>query len=238
MRGISLLAPFFSSTLWCNEVTMRIIPIYPTYREANCYLAASDDGRALVFDPGDGAERICSIAKRNGLEITAIVLTHAHFDHIMATNELAELVGVPVYIHKGDLQALYEPSLNLSGLGAGIDYTLDRSTEVIALSEGDTVSVGGECFTVMLTPGHTPGSACFVCGDIIVTGDTLFAGTIGRTDFPGGDIGEMRRSLARLRGLSGDYTLYSGHGAETTLERERKHNFCLTDSFLNGDEDF
>ena len=216
---------------------MKIIPIYPTYREANCYLAASD-GKALVFDPGDCAERIIETAKRNGLDITAVVLTHAHFDHIMATNELVELVHAPVYIHRGDLQALYEPSLNLSGLGAGVDYTIDKTIEVIALSEGDTVSVGSECFTVMSTPGHTPGSACFVCGDIIVTGDTLFAGTIGRTDFPGGDSGVMRRSLTRLRELSGDYTLYSGHGAQTTLERERKHNFCLTDAFLFGDEDF
>lgn len=216
---------------------MRIIPIYPTYREANCYLAAQD-GKAFVFDPGDCAERIAETATKNGLEITAIVLTHAHFDHIMATNELAELVGVPVYIHKGDIQALYESSLNLSGLGAGVDYLIDKSTEVIALSEGDTISVGSECFTVMSTPGHTPGSACFVCGDIIITGDTLFAGTIGRTDFPGGDIGEMRRSLTRLRELSGDYTLYSGHGGQTTLERERAHNFCLSDAFLFGDEEF
>lgn len=224
---------------------MRIIPLYPKYHEANCYIAVGEGGcnsacknDCAVFDPGADAKGILERARANGLNIKSIILTHAHFDHIMATNELVELVHAPVYIHRGDLQALYEPSLNLSGLGAGVDYTIDKTIEVIALSEGDTVPVGSECFTVMSTPGHTPGSACFVCGDIIVTGDTLFAGTIGRTDFPGGDSGVMRRSLTRLRELSGDYTLYSGHGAQTTLERERKHNFCLTDAFLFGDEDF
>ena len=217
---------------------MRIIPLYPAYHEANCYIAVSTCGcrsacanECAVFDPGADAERIFNRAKNNGLEIKSIILTHAHFDHIMAVNELVALTGAEVYIHKGDLQALYEPSLNLSSL-IGHSYTIDSDIKVNAISDGDKIKVGGEYLTVISTPGHTPGSACFVCGDIIVTGDTLFGSNIGRTDFPGGDISQMKASLKLLRDMEGDYTLYSGHGGETTLSRERQHNYYLFPQFL------
>lgn len=217
---------------------MRTIPLYPVYREANCYIAVGEGtcnsgctNVCAVFDPGDNAERIYNRAKSNGLKIEKIILTHAHFDHIMAVNELAELTGAEVIIHKGDLQALYEPSVNLSSL-VGCDYTVEKSVKVTAVEDGDKIKVGGEYLTVISTPGHTPGSACFLCGDTIFTGDTLFGSNIGRTDFPGGSIEEMKKSLALLRDLDGDYTLYSGHGGETTLSRERQHNYYLFPEFL------
>ena len=217
---------------------MRIIPLYPVYREANCYIAVGEgccnsscSNVCAVFDPGDNAERILDCAESYGLKIEKIILTHAHFDHIMAVNELAELTGAQVFIHKGDFHALFEPGINLSSL-VGCDYTVDRNISVTALDDGDTIKVGGEYLTVISTPGHTPGSACFVCGDVILTGDTLFGNNIGRTDFPGGSIGEMKESLLKLRDFCGDYTLFSGHGGETTLSRERTHNYYLSSEFL------
>lgn len=217
---------------------MRVIPLYPTYHEANCYIAVGEgccnsacSNSCAVFDPGDNAERIFNRAKNNGLIIEKIILTHVHFDHIMAVNELVALTGAEVFVHKGDFQALYEPSLNLSGL-IGHSYAVDNTVKVSTVEDGDTIKVGGEYLTVLSTPGHTPGSACFVCGDMIFTGDTLFGSNIGRTDFPGGSIEEMKSSLAKLRDLDGDYTLYSGHGGETTLSREREHNYYLFPEFL------
>lgn len=217
---------------------MRVIPLYPVYHEANCYIAVGEgccnsacSNVCAVFDPGDNAERIFNRAKNNGLTIEKIILTHAHFDHIMAVNELVALTGAEVIIHKNDLQALYEPSLNLSGL-IGHSYSVDSDIKVTVVENGDTIKVGGEYLTVISTPGHTPGSACFVCGDILFTGDTLFGSNIGRTDFPGGSIEEMKESLLKLRELEGDFTLYSGHGGETTLSRERQHNYYLFPEFL------
>lgn len=218
---------------------MRVIPLYPTYHEANCYIAIGDgccnsacSNVCAVIDPGDNAERIFNRASNNGLKIQKIILTHAHFDHIMAVNELVSLTSAEVIIHESDFQALYEPSLNLSGMGTGKNYTLNSDITVKTVTDGDEIKVGGEALKVISTPGHTPGSACFVCGDIIFTGDTLFGGTIGRTDFPGGSVEEIRNSLRIISALPGDYTLYPGHNGETTLERERRTNYYLQKGFL------
>ncbi|MBR3994447.1 MAG: MBL fold metallo-hydrolase [Clostridia bacterium] len=213
---------------------MKVIPLYPTFNEANCYIAVPDGlCECAVFDPGDNAQRIINRADRNGLKISKIILTHAHFDHIMAVNELAALTGAEIIIHKDDLQALYEPSLNLSHLGTGKYYTVNSDLNITTVSDNDIIRLCDECFTVISTPGHTSGSACFMCGDIIFTGDTLFGSNIGRTDFPGGSTGQIKKSLARLRDLPGDYTLYPGHGGETTLSRERQHNYYLFPEFTD-----
>ena len=212
---------------------MKVIPLYPVFNEANCYIAVSDGSfECAVFDPGNDAGRIYRYTKEKCLEIKTIILTHAHFDHIMAVNELVSLCNAEVIIHKDDFSALYDPSLNLSMLGTGINYTINSDVKVKAVTDGDEIYVGSESFKVISTPGHTPGSACFVCGDIILTGDTLFGGTIGRTDFPGGSIEEIRKSLRIIKNLKGDYTVFPGHSGQTTLGREKKTNYYLHEEFL------
>lgn len=207
---------------------MQIFTIEPAYREANAYLAASGSVCA-AFDPGGEGKRLYDIAAAKGLRIERIVLTHVHFDHILGANDLAKLTGAAVYVHAGDVPALYDPSLNLSSFACREPFVLGKDVTVVSLSEGDEVAVGDERLTVLHTPGHTPGSACFVCGGDLLTGDTLFCQNIGRTDFPGGSVTQMRRSLERLKDLPGDYRLYSGHGEETKLGRERESN-----PYLNG----
>ncbi len=211
---------------------MQVIPIYPTGHEANTYIAVCGSSCAVI-DPGDGASRIYKRCTDKGLKIEKILLTHAHFDHIIAVNELCALCGAEIVIHRGDFPALYNPSLNLSVLGTGKGYVTNSDINVTAVEDGDKIPVGDKEFSVMSTPGHTPGSCLYICDNIIFTGDTLFAGTIGRTDFPGGDVTEMKRSLKRICDLPGDYTLYSGHSGETSLDRERSFNYYLRPEFCD-----
>ena len=187
----------------------------------NCYIV-SDNGRAAIIDPGGDAQRILNAVKCNNLTVDHILLTHAHFDHIMAVDELCEATGAPVYVGAGDAPMLYDANFNLSAMvypEQMVERTADR-----LLFEGDVVRVGDTSLTVMETPGHTRGSICLVGENVLFTGDTLFDGSIGRTDLPGGDMSVLRRSLERLAALEGDYTVYAGHGEETTLSFQKKAN--------------
>lgn len=211
---------------------MQVTPLYPTGHQANTYIAVCGSSCAVI-DPGEGAERIYKRCTAKGLKIEQILLTHAHFDHIMAVNELCALCGADVVIHKGDYPALYNAQLNLSVFGTGREYIINSDINVMSVADGDKISVGNEEFSVMSTPGHTPGSCLYICGNIIFSGDTLFAGTIGRTDFPGGNVVELKRSLKKICALSGDFTLYSGHSGETSLDRERSFNHYLRPEFYD-----
>lgn len=177
----------------------------------NCYLVADDHGRCAVIDPGSGTEKILKAAEENGFTIEAILLTHGHFDHVGGVKQIAAETGCRVYICKEDL------ALNPMLTDGAIYYT-------DTYAEGDTVELAGLRLQVMQTPGHTPGCVCLVCEDVIFCGDTLFAGTCGRTDLPGGSGREIQRSLGRLAGLEGDYRVLPGHGETTTLDTERKTN--------------
>lgn len=187
----------------------------------NCYIV-SHNSRAAIIDPGGDAQRILNAVKCDNLTVDCILLTHAHFDHIMAVDELCEATGAPVYVGAGDAPMLYDANLNLSAMvypEQRVERTPDR-----LLFEGDVVRVGDASLTVMETPGHTRGSVCYLGEDVLFSGDTLFAGSIGRTDLPGGDMVTLRRSLAQLASLDGDFTVYSGHGEETTLSYEKAAN--------------
>lgn len=187
----------------------------------NCYIV-SGNGRAAIIDPGGDAQRILNVVKCNNLTVDCILLTHAHFDHIMAVDELCEATGAPVYVGAGDAPMLYDANFNLSAMvypEQMVERTADR-----LLFEGDVVRVGDATLTVMETPGHTRGSICLAGENVLFTGDTLFHGSIGRTDLPGGDMGVLRHSLERLAALEGDYTVYAGHGEETTLSFQKKAN--------------
>ena len=188
----------------------------------NCYIVSDDNGHTAIIDPGGDAKRIFGDVKLNNLTVDLILLTHAHFDHIMAVEELRVATGAQLCVGAGDGPMLYDAQLNLSAMvypSQAVSLTADR-----LLRDGDEVTFGDITLSVMDTPGHTRGSVCYLGDGVLFSGDTLFAGSIGRTDLPGGDMTVMRRSLERLSLIEGDYTVYSGHGEETTLEFQKSAN--------------
>lgn len=191
---------------------------------ANCYLVGDTDTRdGAVIDPADHAEIILKEAAACGLAIRKILLTHVHFDHIGALEALVEKTRAEVNVGRYDRAALRLPELNLS---AAIGGVIRFEGDAVPLDDGSVVRVGSLSLRVLATPGHTPGSVCYISDAqrCVFSGDTLFAGTIGRTDFPGGDEQAIFRSLARLAAFDGDFAVYPGHGAATDIARERETN--------------
>lgn len=190
----------------------------------NCYIFRREGGyRCGIVDPGDQGEQVARWLVDKGLEAEAVLLTHGHFDHILGIPGLREeWPDLPVYCHpadwgEGDAASLF-----------GQRFPTVRSFgDITPYREGDTVEVDGIRLEVLDTPGHTPGSVTLRAENVLFTGDTLFAGSMGRTDLPGGDEGELMRSLKRLGELEGDYQVLPGHEGQSTLERERSGNYCL-----------
>lgn len=213
---------------------MKIITVPPQGIFAvNCYLVVSEAGNAALIDAPEGAERILAAAAKIGVKIKKILLTHGHCDHIESLAELASATGAEVYIHELDAGKLTDSYTNLSEFFSGyLDKPAEPYRGAVCLSDGDTVKLDELTFTVLHTPGHTSGSVCYIVGDVMFSGDTLFKNSIGRTDMPDGDQITLFESLKRLEGFRGeheDYRLLSGHGSETTLMREKNNN-----PFLNG----
>ena len=180
--------------------------------QTNCYLVWEENSpTCVVIDPGYEPDTILVEAKKLGKEITAVLLTHGHFDHVGGVRELAAETGCPVYLHEAELSM--PPQMTAGPLFYTNTY-----------GEGDFVEAAGLSFKVLHTPGHTPGSVCLLCENAMFSGDTLFWGSCGRTDLPGGSWVTIRKSLLRLADLSGDYDVYPGHGDATTLSFERKMN--------------
>lgn len=193
--------------------------------QTNCYIAFEADKQAVVLDPGDEAARILAAARDEGVTVVHILLTHVHFDHMLAVRELQEATGADLLVPAEDEDALTNGARSLLAyFRPGLRYPLKAER---LLRDGDEVRAGSLILRTVHTPGHTPGSACYVGEGVIFSGDTLFAGSYGRTDFPGGDFGALVRSAERLAALPGDYTLYPGHDGSTTLELERRRNPLL-----------
>ena len=187
---------------------------------ANCVIVSDGNGQCVVIDPGDDAERLWAILTELGDTVTAILLTHAHFDHMLAVRELQEKTGAPLYVHAAEAGALTNAARSLIPPHRfPYPLTADRFLE-----DGDTVQVGETALTVLHTPGHTPGSCCYYGDGVLIAGDTLFAGSIGRTDFYGGSMTEMRNSLRRLNTLPTNTRVIAGHGEETTIGYEQRYN--------------
>jgi glyoxylase-like metal-dependent hydrolase (beta-lactamase superfamily II) len=184
----------------------------------NCYVLGDESTKSLaIIDPGDDAKDIAAMVKRSGMEVKMILLTHGHFDHVTAVPELVKLYpDVPVYIHPKDLAQAQEPNQFSNGIG--------KIDAMRFYEDGDTVQLGNLTIQVLSTPGHTPGSVTLLCGDAMFSGDTLFAGSCGRTDFPGGSYKQMMESLRRLANLKGNYKVYPGHESFSDLDRERRYN--------------
>ena len=195
---------------------MKIITMILGELETNCYLLIDEgSGLAAVIDPADRADAIAARLRGEGAALRYILLTHGHRDHTLAAPALHEMFPeAEVYIHEKDKN------------GAGIyDYPPAALIPGIKFyADGDTLTLGRATIEVIDTPGHTGGSVCLKCGGALFTGDTLFAGSIGRVDLPGAEPQRMFASLARLAALPGDYGVYPGHMEQSTLERERRTN--------------
>ena len=200
---------------------------------ANCYVVAPARGaECVIVDPGQDAQQgIDELLVRYRLKPIAVLLTHGHIDHMWSVAPVCGAKGIPAYIHPDDRELLADPAKGLSlavgqQLFGGITFT--EPDDVRELADGSALSLAGLDFTVRHTPGHTPGSVTFGSENGLFTGDLLFAGSIGRTDLPGGDHQTMLRSLARTLTLPDDTLVLPGHGPQTTIGAERRTNPFLT----------
>ena len=195
---------------------VKTMPVGPI--GTNCYVLADESQKfCAVVDPGGDAGAILEMLKEDGLALSAILLTHAHYDHTGGVAGLeAAFPNTPVYVHKGDVE----------GVNPAMFPPLPKD-QVRYYDEGDQVMVGSIPVDVLHTPGHSKGSVVLKAGDVLFTGDTLFRGSCGRTDLPGGSYEQIMASLARLAALPGDYRVCPGHEGLSTLENERRQNYYM-----------
>jgi hydroxyacylglutathione hydrolase len=195
--------------------------------DTNCWVVADDiGGPAIIIDAADDADAILDAVGER--EVSAIVLTHKHFDHIGAVRDLVARTGAPLLAHVADAKDLGDP---VGTGGAMFGFTETSPAPDRLLADGDTIESGTVRFTILHTPGHTPGGICLFAEDPsgdsphLFAGDTIFAGSVGRTDFPGGDARALARSIAtKLVSLPAETIVHPGHGPDTTIGRERRVN--------------
>lgn len=191
----------------------------------NCYLGINEESKeALIVDPGDRADQIRAMIEREGVKPVAILLTHGHFDHMMAAEELRRIYDIPVYAGEKEQEVLENASLNLSTGFIRKAYTMKADHY---LSDGEELILAGSRIKVLETPGHTPGGCCYYLAEegILFSGDTLFCQSVGRTDFPGGSFDEIKKSIKeKLFLLPAETICYCGHGEGTRIGREMERN--------------
>ena len=193
--------------------------------QTNCYLIINTEtNEALFVDPGASAKALSDKAKEEGVKVVAILLTHGHFDHATGAEELAKLCGdVPIYIYEKEKATLEDPELNASWMMG--QTTTFKATDF--LKDQQEIDLAGFHIRVLFTPGHTPGGCCyyFPYDDVVFSGDTLFACSVGRTDFKGGSMSDLVNGIKeKLMVLPDRTTVYPGHNDVTTIENERMYN--------------
>ena len=191
----------------------------------NCYFIVNEDTKeTLIIDPGAEGNRLIERIGSEGLFPVAILLTHGHFDHAGAVKQLKEAFKIPVYAYEGEKQTLKDPMLNLTGMWSAhpVQYSAD-----VYVKDEEVLELAGFKIRVLFTPGHTPGGCCYYFEEekVLASGDTLFCGSIGRTDFPGGSMSKLVRGVKeKLFNLPGDTEVLPGHERRTTIGYEKQYN--------------
>ena len=191
--------------------------------EANCYLVSDPDGHTLVIDPGSEPDQIVRLLRNDGLSVAAYLITHGHMDHISALAALEREFPAPVGIHPADAKWAFG---GMNQMPPSYDIPTKPTNLKRALADNQEWTDFALHYRVLTTPGHTPGCVCFYFPEekALFTGDTLFAGSVGRTDFPGGDDGLLTASLTRLAQLPNETAVFPGHGPQTTIGQEKRTN--------------
>ncbi len=203
-----------------GTLTIKSFAVMPF--DENCYVVSDETNEGVVIDPGGMENIVLSYIRETKLTIKAVLNTHGHCDHIGANDAIRDATGAPLYIHKNDAPMLTDMKLNLSAfMGFRV---LSRPAEHF-LAEGDGIVFGQSELKVLHTPGHSTGGVCFVGDGVVFTGDTLFAGSIGRSDFPGGSETELIGNIKKkLLALKDDMKVYAGHGPSSEIGWERVRN--------------
>ena len=208
------------------EGIMRVATIIVGEIQTNCFAVWDRSKHAIVIDPGAEATRILALLKKNRLSVAAYLLTHGHMDHISALADMYDAMPAPIGLHGTDLEWAFDESNQMPPF-----YPAPKRPPEIArvLEDGQEWTDGGLTYRAISTPGHTPGSVCFFFPEqnILFSGDTLFAGSVGRTDLPGGNPRILNASLAKIARLSDNTVVYPGHGSATNMAHEKKTNFFM-----------
>ena len=193
--------------------------------EVNCFIVADERTKeAMVIDPGDEPDRIIAVIKENSIKVKYILCTHAHFDHVGALSDIKDETDAKVVIHKDELE-IYNGARDQAAFWG---YELEPLPEPdMLVKEGDKIELGNLSFEVFHSPGHSPGGICLYGENIVFTGDTLFAGSVGRTDFYGGDINKLKKSFLSLMSLPPDTKVFPGHGPTSSIRQEKTSNFFM-----------
>jgi hydroxyacylglutathione hydrolase len=206
---------------------MKIEKIVNYPMDVNTYVVINDDNKCLVIDPSFDDKKIMKMINQNGLEVEAIVLTHAHFDHLISANTIALMHEVPIYVHKKEVEFLYDGTKNLSITFTRTNsITIDNGVSVQTLSE-ETKQIGSFSLNIYHVPGHSPGSVAihFKDAGFLISGDCLFNRSVGRTDLFGGDEAQLIKSIkTKLLKLKPETIVYPGHGPHTTIGYEKDNN--------------